>query len=76
MSHKCPPYCHKCPELGGKIMPACYGTAVYADGWEDISRCTCDRDKKGESDMTNDRIALLERKVAELMGKIEQLSNR
>jgi hypothetical protein len=74
MAHKCPSYCHKCPDLGGKIMPSCYGTVVYADGWTDLSRCVCDRDKKGETDLLNDRIELLERKVAELMGKVEQLT--
>ena len=73
MAHKCPSYCHKCPELGGDVMPGCYGTVVYGDGLKDLTRCTCSRDKRGEADLVNDRITLLERKVAELTSRLERM---
>lgn len=25
MSHACPEYCHFCPDMGGEIMPRCWG---------------------------------------------------
>ena len=39
MPHKCPSWCHKCPDMEGYIMPGCVGGAVYSD----LDHCTCDR---------------------------------
>jgi len=56
-------------------MPSCYGTAVYGDGY-DLERCTCDRRKKSSrDDLVDDRITLLERKVAILTGEVERLKS-
>jgi len=42
MAHRpCPSYCHRCPDLGGEIMPGCMGTAAMAHGPHDMSYCTC-----------------------------------
>jgi hypothetical protein len=37
--HKCPPWCHRCPDMGGDVMPMCWGT-IHDD---DLERCTCNR---------------------------------
>ena len=37
--HRCSPWCHRCPDLDGDIMPGCYGTINAPDAGMDA--CTC-----------------------------------
>jgi len=37
ITHVCPPFCHRCPDLNGDIMPHCYGCI---DGRE-LDSCVC-----------------------------------
>jgi len=41
--HRCPPWCHRCPDLRGDVLPGCMGTAGLARDGRDLSRCTCPR---------------------------------
>jgi hypothetical protein len=36
--HICPSFCHYCPEMGGDVMPECYGTLENRP----LSSCTCE----------------------------------
>jgi hypothetical protein len=38
--HNCPNWCHKCPELGGDILPICWGSVAW--GSSDLSHCCCE----------------------------------
>jgi hypothetical protein len=38
--HDCPPYCHRCPDMKGEVLPFCTAVAMALD-WEDLSVCTC-----------------------------------
>lgn len=41
LKHKnCPGYCHHCPDLGGRVMPFCYGTINNTDPYS-LSGCHC-----------------------------------
>lgn len=40
--HKCNlDRCHRCPLLGGEVMPGCMGTTAGASDPYDMTRCTC-----------------------------------
>lgn len=69
--HRCPPYCHKCPEVGG-LFPWCMATAVYGEV-VGLARCTCDRPTerraKGEASPWTQiftRLDRIEKRLAEL----------
>lgn len=63
--HKCPPWCHKCPGLGGGIMPGC-----IAGAYNDMSRCGCTRYAEGDRESTAEslsrRVRRLEKTLAAL----------
>jgi hypothetical protein len=40
--HKCPDWCHKCPDIEGHIMPVCWGTVAFAHNEDDLSHCNCE----------------------------------
>lgn len=66
MKHRCPPRCHRCPDLHGEIMPGCMGTAVLAHGPFDMSFCTCHRSASPDNDATEKQIRDLQKRVAVL----------
>lgn len=37
--HKCPPWCHKCPDLKGDVLPVCWGS-IHRN---DLLACYCSR---------------------------------
>lgn len=37
--HACPRFCHRCPDMGGGIMPECTGSAVYPS--DNFDHCSC-----------------------------------
>lgn len=67
--HHCPSYCHRCPELGGDVLPGCMGAAVCPEYWRE--RCTCTRPRYRAVPL--DPIAELEKRVSKLEGEIQQL---
>lgn len=68
MTHRCPPNCHRCPDLDDDVMPGCTGTAAN-QGTPDTNRlltwCTCTVDLPAEDSLAA-RIAHLEARVTEL----------
>lgn len=38
----CPPWCHLCPQMGGGVMPYCYGSVCQNTDEHDLLHCTCD----------------------------------
>ena len=66
MAHRCPDRCHRCPELGGEVMPGCMGTAGFGNIVPtSLDWCTCKRPGRGEPTLEEQVIALTKR-VAEL----------
>ncbi|MFF2009146.1 hypothetical protein ACFVWY_08745 [Streptomyces sp. NPDC058195] len=70
MSHRCPPNCHRCPDLDDDVMPGCMGTATN-QGTPATARlltwCTCSANRSlPAEDNANARIAALEARIAEL----------
>jgi hypothetical protein len=74
--HKCPDYCHRCPLLGGQIMPGCMGTAANVGKPHDMGSCTCDRSapKKHTADggVPTTRERHLEKRIALLEKLMER----
>lgn len=68
MSHRCPSHCHRCPDLGGAVMPGCMGTAALALHDRDKSYCTCIKHQKEETAEIDweEKIVGLERRIARL----------
>lgn len=63
VKHSCPDWCHVCPDMGdGDIMPGCMGGAVY----NDLGRCTCDRNNPFKRTSPDNRIKRLEQEVKRL----------
>ncbi|MFE4658130.1 hypothetical protein ACFRFJ_15775 [Streptomyces hydrogenans] len=70
MSHRCPPHCHRCPDLDDDVMPGCLGTASN-QGTPATARlltwCTCAADRTLPTEDSNAaRIAALEARITEL----------
>ncbi|MFE3123710.1 hypothetical protein ACFXHD_09845 [Streptomyces hydrogenans] len=70
MSHRCPPHCHRCPDLDDDVMPGCLGTASN-QGTPATARlltwCTCAADRTlPAEDSIAARIAALEARITEL----------
>lgn len=69
MSHRCPPNCHRCPDLDDDVMPGCMGTAANQGPHtlRLLTWCTCSAngDLPAE-DSANARIAALEARIAAL----------
>lgn len=72
MPHKCPSYCHKCPDMAGQIMPGCMGTAALATDPYDLSHCTCNVHLQQEKN-DSEEISQLRKKVLVLEKKIKAL---
>ncbi|WP_406324431.1 hypothetical protein [Streptomyces niveus] len=69
MSHRCPPNCHRCPDLDDDVMPSCMGTAANQspNTLRLLTWCTCSANRElPAEDSTNARIAALEARIAEL----------
>lgn len=59
--------CHRCPDLGGEVMPACMGTAATAWTPTDLTHCTCERpSRRTEIERLQDAVAKLTKRVEEL----------
>lgn len=70
MSHRCPPNCHRCPDLDDDVMPGCMGTAANQGSPETarlMTWCTCSANRRLPTEDSNAaRIAALEARIAEL----------
>lgn len=65
------PYCHRCPDMNGGIMPGCGGTACLARHEKDKSYCTCPRPKRIHKERTEIEalrasVAAIEKTLAKL----------
>lgn len=74
MSHRCPPTCHRCPDLDDDVMPGCMGTASN-QGTPTTARlmtwCTCTANRKlPAEDNAAARIAVLEARLTELEARL------
>ncbi|MFJ3923061.1 hypothetical protein [Streptomyces sp. NPDC090022] len=70
MPHRCPPHCHRCPDLNDDVMPGCLGTASN-QGSPNTARlltwCTCTANHQLSSeDNLAARITALEARITEL----------
>jgi hypothetical protein len=61
MAHRCPKWCHRCPDMNGDVMPGCWGT-VHSN---DMADCHCDR-RQQRIDPILSRLDKLERVVRRL----------
>ena len=52
--------CHKCPDMGGEIMPGCYGAVTHGDEY-----CTCLFDVRD-----------IDREIKRLQGSIDELKSQ
>lgn len=69
MSHRCPPNCHRCPDLDDDVMPGCMGTAANQSPTtlRLMTWCTCSANRSLPAEDSNAaRIAALEARIAEL----------
>ncbi len=74
MSHRCPPTCHRCPDLDDDVMPGCMGTASN-QGTRTTARlmtwCTCTANRSlPAEDNAAVRIAVLEARLTELEARL------
>ncbi|KAB8162943.1 hypothetical protein FH609_004245 [Streptomyces sp. 3MP-14] len=73
-SHRCPPTCHRCPDLDGDVMPGCMGTAANQAGADTarlLTWCTCSANLTlPQEDNLAHRVALLEARLAELADQL------
>lgn len=42
----CPPHCHACPDMGGDVMPRCWGCIDLPPGVDWRSRCICETESE------------------------------
>lgn len=73
MSHRCPPNCHRCPDLDDDVMPGCMGTASNQSKGtlRLLTWCTCSASRKlPAEDSANARIAALEARITELEARL------
>ncbi|MFJ9029774.1 hypothetical protein ACIRQP_14820 [Streptomyces sp. NPDC102274] len=73
MTHRCPPNCHRCPDLDDDVMPACMGTASNQspNTLQLLTWCTCSANQSlPTEDNTNARIAALEARITELEARL------
>jgi hypothetical protein len=73
-THRCPPNCHRCPDLDDDAMPYCTGTAAN-QGQPETNRlltwCTCAANHTlPAEDHQAARIAALEARLAELEARL------
>jgi hypothetical protein len=80
MAHRCPPRCHRCPDLDRReVLPYCMGTAAMgiADATS-LAWCTCKRPGRGgtasQPSPEQQRIDSLERQVLALKSRIDELA--
>lgn len=74
MSHRCPPNCHRCPDLNDDVMPHCIGTASnqgQAETARLLTWCTCAANRALPTEDSNAaRIAALEARITELEARL------
>jgi hypothetical protein len=58
--HKCPPWCHYCPDMRGLVFPWCYGS-LYRD---DLESCNCVIAREVET--VDEELAQLAEKIVKL----------
>jgi hypothetical protein len=66
MAHKCPQHCHRCPDMGGDVMPGCMGTAALGRHGKDKSFCTCHKVRSYDAPADETRMASLEKRISDL----------
>lgn len=73
--HRCPPTCHRCPDLNDDVMPGCMGTAANQGSPQTarlLTWCTCktalptDANAAALVATLTARVDELERRLAEL----------
>ena len=65
--------CHRCPNLGGEIMPGCMGTAVHPNTFD---YCTCYRGEVTENGLLRKENFRLQKKVGVLEKQLIELKKR
>ncbi len=61
-AHRCPPYCHHCPDMQGHVFPHCWGSVDR----DDLLHCYCPQNDA-------ELFAAIERKTRELADLTAQL---
>lgn len=74
-AHRCPPNCHRCPDLDDDVMPRCMGTAANQGSPGTarlLTRCTCAANRSlPTEDSAMARIAALEARIEQLEAERE-----
>jgi hypothetical protein len=59
--HKCPPWCHRCPLMGGEVMPECWGTVIFGATYG-LRACDCVKPQKPTAaDVVSDLVRRVEK---------------
>ncbi|MFJ3793824.1 hypothetical protein [Kitasatospora sp. NPDC090091] len=71
--HRCPPCCHRCPDLDDEIMPGCMGTAANLGAEHGaLTWCTCRASLPSDANPAA-LIELLTTRVDDLTRRITEL---
>lgn len=73
-AHRCPPCCHRCPDLDDDVMPGCMGTAANQgpNTLRLMTWCTCTAALPTEG-APESQVALLTARVSELEERLARL---
>lgn len=67
--HDCPPWCHRCPDMDGEVMPTCWaGVVAWHLGTKEVlAACACERPPRNRFrawvKRTNERLARIEARL-------------